>query len=135
MGAMIETASLVLFAADPEATAAFYRALGVEFEDEDHGEGPVHFAAELGLIHFAIYPARVPGRAAEHRSGGGVFPGFYVDSLDRAVDALAGVAARMLTEHEQMPWGCRVVTEDPDGRAIEINQRRHCSPASADITS
>ena len=39
---MTEMASLVLFAADSEATAAFYRALGVEFEDEDHGEGPVH---------------------------------------------------------------------------------------------
>jgi catechol 2,3-dioxygenase-like lactoylglutathione lyase family enzyme len=38
---MIEVASLVLVAADPEATAAFYRALGVEIEDEDHGEGPV----------------------------------------------------------------------------------------------
>src|SRR5258708_27088954 len=38
MGTMIEMASLVLFAADPEAAAAFYRALGVEFEDEHHGE-------------------------------------------------------------------------------------------------
>lgn len=135
MGTMIEMASLVLFAADPEATAAFYRALGVEFEDEDHGEGPTHFAAELGPIHFAIYPARAPGRATEHRSGGGLFPGFYVDSLDSAVDALARVGSRMLTEHEQMPWGCRVVAEDPDSRAIEVNQRRHCPPASADVTS
>jgi catechol 2,3-dioxygenase-like lactoylglutathione lyase family enzyme len=51
---MTQVASLVLFAADPEATAAFYQALGVELEDEDHGEGPVHFASELGPIHFAI---------------------------------------------------------------------------------
>jgi lactoylglutathione lyase len=125
---MTEMASLVLFAADSEATAAFYRALGVEFEEEDHGEGPAHFAAEVGPIHFAIYPAQAPGRATEHRSGGGVFPGFYVASLDRAVDALGRVDSRILTEHEQMPWGCRVVVEDPDGRAIEVNQRRHCHP-------
>ena len=32
----------------------------------------------------------------------------------------------MLTGHEQMPWGCRMVAEDPDGRAVEINQRGHC---------
>jgi hypothetical protein len=22
-----------------------------------------------------------------------------------------------------MPWGCRAVAEDPDGRAVEVNQR------------
>lgn len=51
-----------------------------EFEDEDDGEGPVHFAAELGLIPFAIYPARAPKRGTGHRSGGGVFPGCSVAS-------------------------------------------------------
>jgi hypothetical protein len=94
----------------------------------------VHFAAQLGLIHFAIYPARAPGRATEHRSGGGVFPGFYVGSLDRAVEALSQAGSRMLTRHEQMPWGCRVVAEDPDGRAIEVNQRRHCPSALAETS-
>jgi hypothetical protein len=78
-----EIASLVLFAADAANTAQFYRAIGLELEHEDHGEGPVHFAVDLGGVHFA-------------------------------------------TEHEQMPWGCRVVVEDPDGRAIEVNDRTHC---------
>jgi lactoylglutathione lyase len=123
---MTEMASLVLYAASPTATAAFYRALGVALEDEDHGEGPVHSAAELGPVHFAIYPAEAPGRARERRSGGSFFPGFYVASLDRAASALAQAGALVLTGHEQMPWGCRIVAEDPDGRAVEINQRQHC---------
>jgi lactoylglutathione lyase len=123
---MTEMASLVLFAADPGATAAFYRAVGVDLDDEDHGEGPVHFAAELGPVHFAIYPAGTPGRAPERRSGGSCFPGFYVRSLDHAVAALTRAGAPIPTGHEQMPWGCRVVAEDPDGRAVEINQRGHC---------
>ncbi|MGD0062645.1 MAG: hypothetical protein ABSB76_04285 [Streptosporangiaceae bacterium] len=76
---MTEMASLVLFAVDPTATAAFYRCLGLELDHEDHGEGP-----------------------------------------------LADVSAPVLTAHEVMPWGCRVVAEDPDGRAVEINQRHHC---------
>ena len=38
---MTELASVVLFATDPAATAAFYRALGLVLEDEHHGEGPV----------------------------------------------------------------------------------------------
>jgi lactoylglutathione lyase len=123
---MTEMASLVLYAADAAATAAFYRAIGLELTDEDHGEGPVHYATELGPVHFAIYPAQVPGRATERRSGGSFFPGFYVQSLDRAADALARAGALMLTRHEQMPWGCRVVAQDPDGRAVEVNQREHC---------
>lgn len=123
---MTEMASLVLYAASPAATAAFYRALGLGLEDEDHGEGPVHFATELGPVHFAIYPAEAPGRAGERRSGGSFFPGFYVESLDHAVQAVTRAGARILTRHEQMPWGCRVVAEDPDGRAVEVNQRGHC---------
>ena len=94
---MTEMASLVLYAASLPATAAFYRALGLELEDEDHGEGPAHFATELGPVHFAIYPAEAPGRAGERRSGGSVFPGFYVESLDRAAEALAQAGARVLT--------------------------------------
>jgi len=122
---MTEMASLVLFAASPAATMAFYRAVGLELDAEEHGGGPVHFAAELGPVHSAIYPAEVAGRASERRSGGSLFPGFYVESLDRAVEALARVGASMLTGHQQMPSGCRVVAEDPDGRAVEINQRGH----------
>jgi lactoylglutathione lyase len=123
---MTEMASLVLYAADPQASAAFYRALGLPLEDEEHDEGPVHFAAELGPVHFAIYPAREEGQAPERRVAGSVFPGFYVESLDHAAEALARAGAQALTGHEQMPWGCRLVARDPDGRAVEVNQRGHC---------
>jgi lactoylglutathione lyase len=126
---MTEVASLVLFSDRPAVTAAFYRALGLVLEDVDHGVGPVHFATELGAVHFAIYPAEGPGRAGERRSGGSVFPGFYVESLDRATEALAEVGAPVLSGHEEMPWGCRIVAEDPDGRVIEVNQREHCQHA------
>jgi lactoylglutathione lyase len=123
---MTEMASLVLFATHSSATAAFYRALGLDLADEHHDDGPLHFATELGTVHFAIYPAEAPGRARERRSGGSFFPGFYVESLDRTADALAAIGATVLTGHEHMPWGCRIVAEDPDGRAVEINQRGHC---------
>jgi len=123
---MTELASVVLFATDPAASAVFYRALGLVLEDEHHGEGPTHFATALGPVHFAIYPAQAPGRAPERRMGGNVFPGFYVDSLEHVVSALHQADAPILTGHEQMPWACRIVAQDPDGRAVEINQRAHC---------
>jgi len=52
-----------------------------------------------------------------------MFPGFYVDSLDEVTAALAG---SIVGDHEQMPWGCRILVLDPDGRTVEINQREHC---------
>jgi lactoylglutathione lyase len=123
---MTEMASLVLYSGDPAATAGFYRAVGLDLVDEHHGEGPVHFATELGPVHFAIYPAQAPGRAGDRRSGGSVFPGFFVASLDAAAQAVARAGAPVLTGHEQVPWGCRIVAQDPDGRPVEINQRDHC---------
>lgn len=119
--------SLVLFANDLEATVAFYRALGVPLVDEDHG-GVAHQAAELAGIHFAIYPAEtaVGATAPAWRSGSSVFPGFYVGSLDDTMGALDEVGSDLLESHQLRPWGCRVVARDPDGRAIEINQREHC---------
>jgi lactoylglutathione lyase len=127
MPTVTEIASLVLFAADVGKTAEFYRAVGLELEDEDHGEGPVHFAVEVGGVHFAIYPTEVSGRAAARRTAGSSFPGFYVQALDDVTASLRRMGATVLTEHEQMPWGCRVVVEDPDGRAIEVNDRGHCA--------
>jgi lactoylglutathione lyase len=127
MPAVTEMASLVLFAADLSRTAEFYRAIGLDLEHEDHGEGPVHFALELGDVHFAIYPTEVSGRAPARRAAGSSFPGFYVAALDEVTESLRRMGVTILSEHDQMPWGCRVVVEDPDGRSVEINDRAHCA--------
>jgi lactoylglutathione lyase len=126
MRGMPEVASLVLYANDPARTGAFYTALGLRLEPEDHGEGPLHLAVELGTVHVAIYPAESPGNAPKRRQGGSSFPGFYVESLDEVPATLQELATPILSGHENMPWGCRVVVEDPDGRAVEVNQRGHC---------
>jgi lactoylglutathione lyase len=125
---MVAVSSIVLFAGDAERTAAFYRALGVALEVEDHGDGPEHLAVDLQGVHFAIFRGAgdAAGRLPELREAGSAFVGFYVESLDRAVDAVRGLDARILAEHAQRPWGCRALVEDPDGRAVEINQRDHC---------
>jgi predicted enzyme related to lactoylglutathione lyase len=125
---MVEVASLVLFASDLTAASAFYRAVGVPLIDEDHDEGPVHAAAELGGVHFAIYQADdgVGQPAPGWRSASSDFPGFYVDSLDDVGKSLHDLGTTLLEDHQVRPWGCRIVAQDPDGRAVEINQRAHC---------
>ncbi len=125
---MIEMASLVMFASDLQSTADFYRTIGVHLDDEDHDDGPVHAAAEVGGVHFAIYQADhgVGARARDWRTASSVFPGFYVSSLDKVTEDLINSGARLLERHQVRPWGCRIVAVDPDGHAIEINQRGHC---------
>jgi lactoylglutathione lyase len=123
-------AALVLSATETEKTADFYRALGVPLVDERHEEGPVHQAAQLGDVHVAVYPQESPGRASSRGVGGSALIGFYVESLEVVVDTLARQGSHLLSGHERMSWGCRVVAEDPDGRAVEINQTGHCPPES-----
>ena len=126
MPPMTEIASLVLFATNAQNTGDFYRAIGLDLAEELHEEGPVHLAVELGPVHFAIYEAAAPGRPPERRSSGDTFPGFYVSSLDEVTKALRQLGAPIIREHEAMPWGCRIVVQDPDGRAVEVNQKEHC---------
>jgi lactoylglutathione lyase len=125
---VIAVSSIVLFAGDAERTGAFYRALGVPLEAEDHGDGPVHLAADLDGVHFAVFEGSDPGRDQPWRCAGSTFAGLYVESLDNTVGALRAFGARVLAEHEERDWGCRAVVEDPDGRAVEISQRDHCTP-------
>jgi hypothetical protein len=125
---MTEVASIVVFSEQPERTSAFYRALGVVLEDEDHGDGVIHAAGEVGGVHVAVLPAVTAGRTPGWRAGGSTFAGFWVASLDSTAGALLALGAETLGGHEEMPWGCRVVVADPDGRAVEVNQRHHRSP-------
>lgn len=125
---MTEVASLVLFANNASRTAGFYRAAGVPLEEESHDDGPLHWAAELAGVHVAVYAADDAGMAPGLRGPASTFPGLYVDSLDEIRTALEATGATIMDDHQVRPWGCRFIAEDPDGRAIEINQRSHCTP-------
>lgn len=86
---MAEIASLVLFSGHLEQTAAFYRTVGLQLHDEDHGDGPRHLAADIGGLHFAIYAAGSSG-AALHDGG------------SRAARSLAFTSPRSMTPSP--PW-------------------------------
>jgi lactoylglutathione lyase len=123
----LEIASIVLYSNNAAELTSFYEAAGAALEREQHDDGPVHFAVEIGGVHFAIYQAEGDAVVAAHREPGEVFVGFYVDSLDSVVSAMASNGVLPVTRHEQMPWGCRILFRDPDGRTVEINDKSHCS--------
>ncbi|MGO8957506.1 MAG: VOC family protein [Streptosporangiaceae bacterium] len=124
---MSQVASIVVFTNHLERSVAFYRLLGIPLEDEDHGDGYVHAAGEIGGVHVAILPAAAPGSSAGWRAGGSTLVGFWVPALDAALAALEPLGTDLLQAHQVCEWGCRFVVADPDGRAVEVNQRGHCS--------
>ena len=109
----------VLRTSNVDASLAFYRALGLTFQPEQHGSGPVHYSCELGHTVFEIYPGE-PGAAPDRKSGGATMLGFTVESLDGVLDGLRLLEVEPVTPPKASAWGRRAVVIDPDGRAIDL---------------
>ena len=118
-------AAIVLWTARVKEVEAFYRELGFPLRESQHDDGPVHWTCELGGVHFAIYPQEDGGDTPpEYRAAGASLLGFEVESLDETYRAAKRVGAGVLIRPEEVPWGRRAVILDPDGRTVELNERR-----------
>ena len=95
---MTELSSLVLFTGNIDQTRAFYRAVGLDLDDEDHGDGPRHYATDISGVHFALFDAGpASGRAPQWRDAGSSFPGFYIASLDDTIAVRSPASRAALT--------------------------------------
>jgi catechol 2,3-dioxygenase-like lactoylglutathione lyase family enzyme len=112
---------LVLRTADLARSLRFYRALGLQLVEEQHGNGPVHYACELGATVLELYPAQ-PGSAPDRRTGGATMLGFRVDSLSQTMQALAALDVPVLAPPSESSTRLRALVQDPDGRAVEIQE-------------
>ena len=108
---------VVIRAADLEASARFYRLLGLDFVKHSHGKGPEHYASENGPVVFEIYP-----RQNETENHSGLRLGFGVASVDDAVAALQAAGAAIVSTAKDSPWGRRAVVDGPDGYRVELTQ-------------
>ena len=115
--------ALVLTCADLDASRAFYAALGLPLVAEDHGGGPLHYACELGPLHFALFAARAPGAAPARGEAGAGLPGFQVTSVEDAFAAALAAGGVSVQEPDDFPWGRRALVRDPDGRVVELNRK------------
>src|SRR5690349_5415963 len=87
---------LVLRTGKLEQTLAFYRALGLEFAQEQHGSGPIHYSAQIGGTVIEIYPG-AEGVAPPRLNGGATMLGFRVPSVDPTVAALLQCGGQIVT--------------------------------------
>lgn len=99
----------------------FYSLVGIEFSQEQHGTGPLHYAGRLGTIVFEIYPLKddVIGVDTTSRLG------FSVENLSQLVERLISAGTPIVSAPRASEWGLRAVVRDPDGRAVELSQMSH----------
>lgn len=98
-----------------ERLTAFYRSVGMQFAEEQHGNGPRHFAAQLADVVVEIYPAKTPDDVDRTTR-----LGFSVPDVHSAIKTLETFGAEIAVQPKQTPWGLRAVVKDPDGRFIEL---------------
>lgn len=115
---------VVIRARDARGLARFYSLLGLEFAEEKHGTGPVHFACDLGGFLFEIYP-----RSDSQPDTSATRVGFQVSSLSASMKALALTGTRVLRQPESTKWGRRAVIVDPEGHRVELLERAIASVA------
>ncbi len=91
-------------------TVAFYTALGLAFQIEQHGAGPKHYCCQLDGLALEIYPSEGGD------VGGSAMVGIEVDDLASLKLPLNIIVA------QTAPFGMgrRVIAKDPDGRNVFV---------------
>lgn len=109
---------VVITAENVGASLAFYEALGLQLDREQHGNGPVHYAAVFASeLVFEIYPA------ANDRAVSNVRLGFTVDSIERVISGIERTGGSVAVPAKQGKWGLRATLMDPDGNKVDVVQR------------
>lgn len=81
---------LVLKTRQLEQVRAFYECLGVTFSAERHGNGPAHYAGQLGAAVLEVYPLPEDGTAADSTTR----LGFAVADLENVLGSLRATGRR-----------------------------------------
>ncbi|MEZ4686634.1 MAG: glyoxalase/bleomycin resistance/extradiol dioxygenase family protein [Bacteroidia bacterium] len=102
----------------PELLKAQYEQLGLVFGRHQHGNGPIHFAAEHNGFVFEIYPLSKHKR----NSSAQIRLGFVVQGLKDLMQKLKSSTWEIVREPQETEWGRRAIVEDLDGRKVELKQ-------------
>ena len=115
--------AILLISPQAEALAEFYRTyLALPLVDEVHEDVPLHFACELGEVHFAIHPADGwPGQAGTEPQS----PVIALRTTDaqQVADNLANAGVVYNGPHDH-GFAHVVSFRDPDGNHIEVLQSK-----------
>ncbi len=114
-----ELSLLVLKTGQHQDLLNFYSILGLSFQEEKHGNGPVHFSCSVGSFVFEIYPLPKSVETADNTTR----LGFNVNDLDNVIKNLRNNNHQIISEPANNEWGYSAVVKDPDGRAVELKEK------------
>ncbi|QDU14357.1 Glyoxalase-like domain protein [Gimesia maris] len=106
---------LVLRCRDIEVSRVFYEHFGIVFEREQHGSGPVHYAAVFEGMVFELYPLKEGESADRSRLG------FAVNLETDLRESLDAAGIEIVSSYE-FDGRLIFVVQDPDGRKVELIQ-------------
>ncbi|HWL08426.1 MAG TPA: VOC family protein [Planctomicrobium sp.] len=110
---------VVVRSREPERLMSFYQLLGITFQLEQHGTGPVHWAADLDKQVMEIYPSK-----SMEDVDSTTRLGFRVRSMTEVMNSLRSGGVEIIQEAKQSTWGLRAIVRDPDGRYVELAENR-----------
>ena len=109
---------LVIRSAKPKSLSEFYSILGLQFEYHQHGNGPIHYSADVNGLIFEIYPLLRNQKEADISTR----LGFEVEDLNQIIQKIKNAGHEIVAEPKQMEWGFVAIVKDLEGRKIELKQ-------------
>lgn len=94
----------VIRSQEPARTVGFYQLLGLRFQEERHGKGPAHWAAEVDSAVLEVYPAQSSAEV-----DGATRLGFEIDEVESVLALLRDQGSEVVSDLKQTPWGLRTV--------------------------
>ncbi|WP_028980550.1 VOC family protein [Sporocytophaga myxococcoides] len=114
-----EISLLVLKTRQLQLLIDFYSTLGLFFQEEKHGNGPIHFSCSIGKFVLEIYPLPKSIEIADNTTR----LGFSVNNLDEVIKKLRDTNFQIISEPANNEWGYSAIAKDPDGRVVELTGR------------
>jgi catechol 2,3-dioxygenase-like lactoylglutathione lyase family enzyme len=113
---------VIVVSGQPERLAAFYRdVLGLPLAEERHDDTALHWACELGDVHFAIHP--VEDYPEEPVISGAVKIAFMIFNMAAVVQWLEKCSVPIVYPPVEFGTESHIMAiRDPDGNLVELTE-------------
>ncbi|WP_174493683.1 MULTISPECIES: VOC family protein [Acinetobacter] len=109
---------IVLKVENIERSKNFYRQFGLEFQTEQHGNGPQHYSCMMNGLVFEIYPAATDLSNLTQN----IRLGFHVENLVELLKNMIDIE-KIILQPQLTSFGFRAVIMNNDRHIIELTER------------